>query len=241
MRKISTNSHVNRVACALAFSAAVLAGCSSSSSDSTPDTITQTPTSQLSTDSIEVDTVADQIANDASLGGSVLQIQTLVKERSLTALAGLNQAFTAGTLTPTRLDCVDEDAGFPILEYFCGEDGVGDRLTDFGYPAFVLSVEDTTECRNSLVNNDPVAGCVLRFSDSEQAGEWFVKYSLNSVDGLAVETLTLADGVVPEFVEFDESSPVCEIDIIDSNDFEYSDEAVCRVSVAQVLSILQRP
>jgi len=187
------------------------------------------------------DILADQVANDASLGGSVLQILQLVKSGSVEALSELNQAYFSGILAAERLDCIDENAGAPVLEYYCGEDGIGERLTDFGYSAFAISVADDNQCRDALLNNTDANACTLNYSDSEQAGEWFVKYSLSSDSAVAVEKLTLSEGVVPEFVEFESGSPICEITITAQDNIEYSDQTTCRVAVAQVLAILQTP
>jgi len=221
------------VYCAL-LSFTLLAGCSSSSSSSLND-------GTQSADLADSNVFADQVASDISLGGSVFQLIELVKSGSLGALAELNQAYVSGILAEDRVGCIDQNGGVPVLEYYCGEDGVGERLSDFGYPAFALSVKNNTQCRDALLNNTDVESCTLSYSNSEQAGEWYVKYSLSDVDGMDVETLMLSDGVIPEFIAFDSGGLVCEINIFDQDYIQYSDEPSCRVSVAQVIAILQTP
>jgi len=227
---------VHFVVCCTLLSFTMLAGCSSSSSSP----VTDGSQSADLTDS-NSSVFADQVASDVSLVGSVLRLAALIKSGSLGALAELNQAYVAGILAEDRVGCVDQNNGVPVLEYYCGEDGVGERLTDFGYPAFALSVENNAECRNALLNNTELERCTLTYSNSEQAGEWYVKYSLSNVDGTDVETVTLSDGVIPEFIEFESGSLVCEIKFFSQDDIQYSDEPLCRISVAQVLAILQTP
>lgn len=222
--------------CCVLLSFALLAGCSSSSSSPMTDGL---QSADLSDSNSTV--FADQVASDISLRGSVSRLTALVKSGSLGALAELNQAYVSGILAEDRVGCVDQNSGAPVLEYYCGEDGVGERLNDFGYPAFALSVENSAECREALLNNADVASCTLTYSNSELAGEWYVKYSLSNVDGMDVETLTLSDGVIPEFIEFELGSLVCEIKLFDQTDIQYSNEPLCRVSLAQVLAILQTP
>ena len=227
---------IHFVVCCALISSALVAGCSSSSSSP----MTDGSQSVDLTDS-NSNVFADQMESDVSLSGSVLRLTTLIKSGSLAALAELNQAYVSGILAEDRVDCVDQNNGVPVLEYYCGEDGVGERLNDFGYPAFALSVENSAKCRDALLNNTGLDNCTLTHSNSEQAGSWYVKYSLSKVDGMDVETLTLSDGVIPEFVEFEAGGLVCEIKLFDQDNIQYSDEPSCRVSVTQVLAILQTP
>lgn len=217
-----------------------VAGCSSSATNDSaiPDFNETSETSETSDSSSDA---IDQIANDASLSGSVLDVQETIINRSLLAISNLNRAYTSGTLAAERINCIDEDAGFPVLQYYCGEAGVGERLADFGFPAFALSVEDSQQCRNSIINNDTVANCNVTFSDSELAGEWFVTYSSADVEGVQEVSMRLSDGIVPEFVELEDNTSVCEIKISDQTDFDYSDESTCRVTVAQISAILLFP
>lgn len=238
MTAIVTN-RAKLVSSATVLIISMLSGCSSSSTVDFP-----APSGSNQSNSLQApgaDILLDQEANSTSLDSSVLQIHDLIRSRTKDALAELNSSYSSGLLAPVRADCVDDAAGYPVLQYYCGEDGVGDRLDDFGYPVFALNVKDTGECRNSIVIDGTAAACELTFADSELDGGWYAKYARNFFEGVEIVSLTLSEGVVPAFVEFDDSSSICEAKFISGSVFQYNDESVCRVAVAQVLSILQRP
>jgi len=205
----------------------VVVACSSSSS--TP--VANDNTGQFNDDS--------NIGAQSSLSGSVASLSSVMVDKSKTVLENINSQISLLGVPESLADCLSS-ADFPVLEYYCGSEGGGERLTEFGFPILEFGFADEEVCKSSLVNLQDASSCVVELAEAELDQNWYVRYRfLPEQDGSGVTTIQVSKGFISSINDPSFATDICVVTLLGSEIVSYNDVLYCDSILAEVAAIAE--
>lgn len=162
-----------------------------------------------------------------SLTVTVNSLADILVAASKSVLENLN-AQVAISGVPEALSGCLSTSDFPVTEYFCGSEGEGVRLSEFGYPLHEFRFAESDGCTAELLNSQGAASCVLEVAEAELEQDWYVRYrTISNSDGRGVTSVQVSKGFFPSINDPSFATDICIVTLLGEEVVSYNDVLFC--------------